>query len=992
MKPRRLVIEGLRSHRERTEIDFSDVSLFAIVGDTGSGKSSILEAIVYALYAAATWTKQPGELISDGKRTMTVELTFEVDGRVWIVRRSMSRGGYPAPIHLLTADDDPSVRFDSAAGVDQEIERLLGLSVDAFCSAVILPQGRFEKLLTSTMAERTRILKGIFRLERLDEARELCRTLVDSFRPRLDSIRLDRAALLPDPAGSAASARTRFETAQATISAMTALGDQLDQVERQMAAVQLELDSIAVEADALARARAAVDQAEGVRLAELVKTLDAALEPLMAAETTNLSADEAAASAIDEAKDAGLDPVSLARYRETAEQAQVKIPELTERQSRVALEQEAIREANAVMLREAEGLPGLATAAVEATGASKAARELANSARVRHDATTTAVAGVRALLGRRDDQVATLSAAETVAHAAALEARRCQELATNAVAQRDAEEASLAAANRLDAAATAAHNHAPGDPCPVCARPLPKTWSPPDASHLVAALATLETARSAHADAERRAREATTTSALADQGVAVATGQLASLTDELEGAIARLRGLIPDWTPERPDAALMLGLDKAAEEAEVSATALERAAETALLAEAQARTSLEERSTSVTRRSLDAERTLAEVEADLRQIAVGLTSLPVGMTLTPASSTEDFEAAMGRLETLDAVATARQVALDDIRRRRATIHEEKEVLARRRRDEVEVPLARYREREVRLSAAVERAASLLGSTEEGGDAADESTIDARAALVTTALSDRVVVLVAGLETYSKQASEALTRHGHTAREDVEAVLVTATEERAVAKSEHDQAAGQVKRAAELDRRVREGGAVVEALIELTRLLGDGSFISFVVEARQRALLGIASTILDEMSGGRYGFAEDFQIIDRSSGQPRSPKTLSGGETFQASLALALGLVELAGRSGGRLSSLFLDEGFGTLDANALDEALEELERRAASGRVIGVISHLRSVADRLEHVLRVDKERGRTTVRWMDGSERDAMAADGLAHVAGLTS
>ena len=95
MKPRRLVIEGLRSHRERTEIDFSDVSLFAIVGDTGSGKSSILEAIVYALYAAATWTKQPGELISDGKRTMTVELTFEVDGRVWIVRRSMSRGGYP---------------------------------------------------------------------------------------------------------------------------------------------------------------------------------------------------------------------------------------------------------------------------------------------------------------------------------------------------------------------------------------------------------------------------------------------------------------------------------------------------------------------------------------------------------------------------------------------------------------------------------------------------------------------------------------------------------------------------------------------------------------------------------------------------------------------------------------------------------------------------------------------------------------------------------
>src|SRR3954471_23455100 len=119
MKPRRLVIEGLRSHRERTEIDLSDVSLFAIVGDTGSGKSSILEAMVYALYASATWTKQPGELISDGVRTMIVELTFEVDGRMWLVRRSMSRGNYPPSIHLLTPVGDTSVRFDTASAVDR---------------------------------------------------------------------------------------------------------------------------------------------------------------------------------------------------------------------------------------------------------------------------------------------------------------------------------------------------------------------------------------------------------------------------------------------------------------------------------------------------------------------------------------------------------------------------------------------------------------------------------------------------------------------------------------------------------------------------------------------------------------------------------------------------------------------------------------------------------------------------------------------------------
>ena len=157
----------------------------------------------------------------------------------------------------------------------------------------------------------------------------------------------------------------------------------------------------------------------------------------------------------------------------------------------------------------------------------------------------------------------------------------------------------------------------------------------------------------------------------------------------------------------------------------------------------------------------------------------------------------------------------------------------------------------------------------------------------------------------------------------------------------------------------------EGRASGYGNVEVSPLLG-GNFAGFVVEERQRALLGVATSILEEMSGGRYGFADDFAIVDRASGQPRSAKTLSGGETFQASLALALGLVELAGRSGGRLNALFLDEGFGTLDTNALDEALEELERRAQAGRVIGVIAQSRgdglSFAVPIDTLRRISRE------------------------------
>jgi exonuclease SbcC len=102
-------------------------------------------------------------------------------------------------------------------------------------------------------------------------------------------------------------------------------------------------------------------------------------------------------------------------------------------------------------------------------------------------------------------------------------------------------------------------------------------------------------------------------------------------------------------------------------------------------------------------------------------------------------------------------------------------------------------------------------------------------------------------------------------------------------------------------------------------------------------------------------------------------------TLSGGETFLASLALALGLVELAGREGGRLDALFLDEGFGSLDANALADALEALDLQAAKGRMVAVISHLLAVAESIERVLRVELTPAGSRARWLSEGERAAL-------------
>ena len=139
-------------------------------------------------------------------------------------------------------------------------------------------------------------------------------------------------------------------------------------------------------------------------------------------------------------------------------------------------------------------------------------------------------------------------------------------------------------------------------------------------------------------------------------------------------------------------------------------------------------------------------------------------------------------------------------------------------------------------------------------------------------------------------------------------------------------------------------------------------------------------------MLGEMSGGKYAFVdpgdaeEQWQVLDADSGRPRSPASLSGGEQFIASLSLALGMVEMMARSGGRLESLFLDEGFGSLDRNNLDAAVQALGTVAAAGRMVGVISHVRAVAEQIEHVLAVTRGATGTRAEWLTNRQRERLS------------
>jgi exonuclease SbcC len=151
-----------------------------------------------------------------------------------------------------------------------------------------------------------------------------------------------------------------------------------------------------------------------------------------------------------------------------------------------------------------------------------------------------------------------------------------------------------------------------------------------------------------------------------------------------------------------------------------------------------------------------------------------------------------------------------------------------------------------------------------------------------------------------------------------------------------------------------------------------------SLRAYVLAARLEEVAVAATARLRRMSDDRFSFVHNddaerrgkrgglgLDVLDDYSGQVRSAKTLSGGETFLASLALALGLADVvAAETGGALlDTLFVDEGFGMLDADTLDEVMNTLDELRAGGRVVGLVSHVEELRQRIPTRLRVAKSR-----------------------------
>ena len=247
MRPLSLELSGFRSYEEPTRISFEGRSLLAIVGPTGAGKSSLLDAISYALYGKTSRIRRSVRLlICTRSDAAHVRLRFVVDDRPYEITRALPRTG--AGEHVLT-DESSGQRYVGAEEVTRRVTELLGLDFDAFCSSVLLAQGRFSVFLDAAPTDRIKILKSVFRLEQIDALRAAAKARVTNLRLELAGIEGelrtipdDAPELLEGARVAAARAGARAEALASALPVEKRLEDEARAAERNLAAASDRVD------------------------------------------------------------------------------------------------------------------------------------------------------------------------------------------------------------------------------------------------------------------------------------------------------------------------------------------------------------------------------------------------------------------------------------------------------------------------------------------------------------------------------------------------------------------------------------------------------------------------------------------------------------------------------------------------------------------------------------------------------------------------------
>jgi len=847
VRPLRLEVKGFTAFRDPVELDFTTLDVFAISGPTGSGKSSLLDAMTYALYGRVDRIgDRVSQLISQGQPRMTVMLEFEVGTERYRVTRSTPAKG-STKIQVERADGSGQWK-QAGEGSDRvrEAERILtaaiGLSYDGYTRSVMLPQGRFAEFLTGDPNKRRDILTQLLGLSLFKRMAERARSI-------------------------GAEAKLRAQT-------------MMQMVEREFADATPE---------AMKEARLVAKEAAH-RESALGRADEAVIEILSRWERTKRSIDdlrssaEEAVAAAAASRDDATELADLDRYLRAANDA-VRASTDSAAAAREALDR--------------------ARAAVATAGSTVGTAEGLAAARLH----AHAVAGARSDLAARTAELAPLMNVSEGLGEAVTTSERVLSACAEEVISRERElaeaEQTLETARHADLVATFSAGLKVGDPCPVCGEPLAAPPPRANARSLRAANAALVTAQKAAESARRAATAAERSRDAATRDAETNEHELARVRSEVTGIESRmtsdlhgLRSVLGDPLPDDPlravdeRTALLRALEQAERDAERDDADAARAV---LLAE-------QERDRAADRVERSRDRLLVDHRAllDRAARALGSRSVPVELP-APATGSDPAE------------------------------------------------LARHA---AALAAAFEALAEHLGREIE-----DAASTEARLLSEANAAVDGLVEPEAALEALAKT---------------VDAACRAATAEAAAA---HQRLSTLKERLERKKKLASDADALLgrgRVFNQLGQELRADRLIAYLQAEALQLLAAAGSERLAALSDGRYRITcpdDEFLVVDTWNGdEERSVRTLSGGETFLASLALALALAgqvrSLSTTDRARLDSLFLDEGFGTLDPETLRTVTDAIEQLAGDGRLVGVITHVPELAEQFPRVEVVKSPRG----------------------------
>ncbi|XVV04675.1 AAA family ATPase [Actinosynnema sp. CA-248983] len=1021
MKLHRLEVTAFGPYAGREVVDFDLLGadgLFLLHGDTGAGKTTLLDAVAFALFGRVPGARNEAKRLrcdyADRDTVTEVALELTVRGRRFRVVRSpeydrpkkrgdgFTRQNAKASLTWISGwAGEGHSRVDEVA---REVEGLLGMTAEQFFQVVLLPQGEFAKFLRADTAEREKLLERLFGTERFVDVEKWFRDRRLERGRELERLRLANRDLVqrvaevsgedvPEDGGDPewlsslvkrlgeaereASARAR-EKAAVRLTAEAAWR-RADELAARVSRVRGARDALARcaeiephrvawvrERDAARRASVVVPARDAV--ARLERALDAvvaqesaaarALADLgyagaggLGAGSGGLGAGSGGLGAGSGGLGAGSGGLGAGSGGLGAGSGGVGarppapgsiVPGGTDNFGGAG-GAAALRADGERFREEAGGLTRLAEEAQRQREDRRRLVELEKRVGVaaeRLDRLVSALAEVpdRLVAARAEAEEAALAAARLDAVAA--KALAAKEIPVAELAVRTADDARRVAVDahqkardvllqvrkqRLDGMAVelAAALRA-GRACPVCG----------SKEHPTPAEPMLNAVTGADED-----RAADTEQAAADRRAAAEKS-----LQEAENRLAALRKVVGD---QPPDALL-------AEHDTVRTLAAQRDRRAAALSE------LEREVEAAT-----ADRTALE-----REVAE-LTTRHVELSETVRERADRLEEARGDFPDV----TARRAHLLDLADALATLAERRTAVA-----ECEERLAEQRVEVSRLAAeagfadvadavAAVRTGDAIGALETRIRKVEDAKVTAESVLAELPDVDPdTEVDLAGAESAFRAATAEAERAA--------SALAAARRDLRRAEALAEQLAAAWVELEPVEAEYTELAALTDVINGQGQNAKKMTLRTYVLAARLEEVAVAASARLERMSQGRYRFVHSVEagprgtrgglgldVLDDYSGRQRPTKTLSGGESFLASLALALGLSDVVA-SGAVLDTLFIDEGFGTLDADTLELVMTVLDELRAGGRVVGLVSHVEELRQRIPTRLRVRKARG----------------------------